>query len=74
MLRRASRLTLRLTDAQVGRVQEISEEDAKAEGLWVWVLSFELIRSNVDDVLKYSTTENGGDRRKASPGTAGDDQ
>ena len=34
MPRWASRLTLRLTDVRVQRVQEISPEDAEAEGCW----------------------------------------
>jgi hypothetical protein len=86
MPRWASRLTLRLTDVRVERVQEISVEDCKAEGVeprggmhgylgagyrpafrqlwedingpgawdrneWVWVLRFDVIHANVDDVF-----------------------
>lgn len=90
MPRWASRITLRLTDVRVERVQEITADDCVAEGCevrtdsplttgprrqevlrarfitlwkmtnghsawdhndWVWVLCFEVIRANVDDVL-----------------------
>lgn len=89
MPRWASRMTLRLTEVRVQRVQEISQQDVFAEGLtnhamntiygggtaqtcfgrlwdkinaargygwdanpWVWCLSFDVIRANVDQVLK----------------------
>lgn len=82
MPREASRLTLRVTDVRCERVQAITEEQAKREGVyparpsslvapyyisfmdlweslyenwcenpWVWVIEFELIKSNIDKVI-----------------------
>lgn len=89
MPRWASRLTLRITDVRLEQVQEITREDADAEGVssewasvpgsgmvrgfealwdsinakrapwdsnpWVWVIEFEVIRANVDAILRECT-------------------
>lgn len=81
MPRRASRLTLRLTDVRVERIQEITGLDIVAEGCdgsrvgflelwndtngpgawerndWVWALTFDVLRENVDAVLATKRQE-----------------
>ena len=91
MPRKASRLTLRVTDVRCERVQQITEESAKKEGVapafidefgncpttprykndfykvwdgiysnwdenpWVWVVEFEVIDKNIDQVIEASS-------------------
>jgi hypothetical protein len=53
MPREASRLTLRISDVRVERVQVIRRDldgDWDA-GRWVWELTFDVIHDNVDSVL-----------------------
>lgn len=46
MPKEAARIFLRVTDVRVERLQDITEEKAQKEGMWVWVIEFERVMAD----------------------------